>query len=218
MPPDERTVYLVRHAQSQQNVATAKLAGGNITALADLIMLGYDAPLSSEGEMQLQTAAVSLKDFAQQQGVALVAHSPYQRAVHTARAVFPAQTQRMVELPSLHERTISEYFCPWLLDARVAAVRQWLDGREEKVIALVGHGQFFKRCLGARGVQPNVAIVQTVYSAQGGFKPKEGATECRRGRPSPPDAGEVEAPDHTKNAEAQRYDLPLVFEGFGGPR
>lgn len=102
-----KTVFLVRHAQSEQNVATAKLAAGKAGALADIVALGYDAPLSKEGERQLQAAAASLKGFSAQHGIELVAHSPYQRAARTAKALF--SDRPMVELPPLHERTVSEY-------------------------------------------------------------------------------------------------------------
>ena len=63
-----------------------------------------------------------------------------------------------------------------MLDARIAEVRRWLDSREERVIALVGHGQFFKRCLKAPGVQHNVSIIESSYSAAG-FTPSSLAFE-----------------------------------------
>ena len=169
-----KTVFLVRHAQSEQNVASARFAEGDVSALVDIAMLGYDAPLSKQGEAQLREASVALDGFAAQRGIALVAHSPYQRAVQTARALFAAFPRPLVQLPSLHERTMTEYFFPWLLDQRVAQVRSWLDAREERVIALVGHGAFFARCLGASRVQPNVSIVEATYSPAAGFVARAG--------------------------------------------
>lgn len=76
-----KTVFLVRHAQSEQNVASARFSEGDVSALVDIAMLGYDAPLSKQGESQLREASVALDGFAAQRGIALVAHSPYQRAV-----------------------------------------------------------------------------------------------------------------------------------------
>ena len=162
-----KTVFLVRHAQSEQNVASARFAEGEVSAL-----IGYDAPLSKQGESQLREASVALDGFAAQRGIALVAHSPYQRAVHTARTLFAGFPQPLVQLPPLHERTMTEFFFPFLLDRRVAEVCSWLDAREERVIALVGHGAFFARCLGASRVQPNVSIVETTYSPAAGFVPR----------------------------------------------
>lgn len=167
-----KTVFLVRHAQSEQNVASARFAEGEVSALIDIASIGYDAPLSKQGESQLREASVALDGFAAQRGIALVAHSPYQRAVHTARALFAGFPQPLVQLPPLHERTMTEFFFPFLLDRRVAEVCSWLDAREERVIALVGHGAFFARCLGASRVQPNVSIVETTYSPAAGFVPR----------------------------------------------
>ena len=166
-----RVVYLVRHAQSEQNIATARLQRGDVAALADIARLGYDAPVSGEGRQQLEDARKQLDGFATSSGIELVAHSPYIRAVETAKAVFAGFTRPLVTLPPLHERTISEYFFPWLLDARIRQVRDWLEARPETVIALVGHGQFFKRCIDAPGVQPNVSIIRTKFSRSNGFVP-----------------------------------------------
>ena len=50
LTPANKTVFLVRHAQSEQNVATARLASGDVSALIDIGAIGYDAPLSRQGE------------------------------------------------------------------------------------------------------------------------------------------------------------------------
>jgi phosphohistidine phosphatase SixA len=177
--PEEKRVYLVRHAQSQQNVAVAQLYfNGDIAALGRVLRLGYDAPLSEAGTVQLQDAAEKLGanqadgGFAKERGIELVAHSPYQRAKHTAQALFPQffGTERMVELPPMHERTIPEYFFPALMEERVRQVRQWIEGRRERTLALVGHGQFFKMCMGGDRKQlRNVSIMETTYNAETGF-------------------------------------------------
>ena len=176
--PDEETkkVFLIRHAQSLQNVATAKFfINGDFQALGQLFALGYDAALSPAGTAQLEDAAKQLDaagdKFAKDNGVQLVAHSPYQRAIMTAHALFPkwVGTEKMVEVPDMHERTIPEYFFPQLMEARIRSVRSWLEGRPETAIALVGHGQFFKFCVGSPGVQPNVSIREARYDRGKGF-------------------------------------------------
>ena len=184
-----KTVFLVRHAQSEQNVASARFAEGDISALIDIAAIGYDAPLSKQGESQLREASLALDGFAAQRGIALVAHSPYQRAVHTARSLFAEFPRPLVQLPPLHERTMSEFFFPFLLDRRVAQVCSWLDAREERVIALVGHGAFFARCLGASTVQPNVSIIEATYSPAAGFVPRADDKFAYAGfsEPEPPD-------------------------------
>ena len=172
--PDVKTVYLVRHAQSEQNIATAKLERGDVGALADIVRLGYDAPCSARGKEQLAEAASKLNGFAKNQGIELVAHSPYQRAVATAKALFAGHPQPFALLPSLHERTLTEYLFPSLLHARIQKVRDWLDTRPETCIALVGHGQWFQHAVGAARVQPNVSIIRTKYSRATGFVADDG--------------------------------------------
>ena len=166
----EKVVFLVRHAQSEQNVATARLGRGDVKALGDIIRIGYDAPLSDTGRQQLETAATKLDGFATQHGIEVVVHSPYIRAVETAKTIFAGFIGKpFVELLPLHERTVPEYFFPSMLQARITQVREWLDSRPEGVVALVGHGQFFKHCINAPNVQPNVSIIRTTYSKTTGF-------------------------------------------------
>eukprot|EP00965_Chrysotila_dentata_P190513 6173934-Pleurochrysis_carterae.AAC.1 len=44
---DTRRVFLVRHAESEQNVAAHRLAArGEISALLSLLSIGFDSPLS----------------------------------------------------------------------------------------------------------------------------------------------------------------------------
>ena len=174
----EKRVYLVRHAQSLQNVAVAQFFfNGDWAALGRMLRLGHDSPISEEGAAQLKDAAIRLNTsdggFAKQQNVEIVVHSPYQRAVQTAWALFPQwiNSSRMVSLPALHERTLTEYFFPQLLEARVRQVRSWIEGRGEKTIVLVGHGQFFKTCLGLSKSQRNVSILETTYTPESGFTP-----------------------------------------------
>ena len=164
-----KTLYLIRHAQSEQNVAIARFNRGDPSALVAIACLGYDAPLSSTGEAQLQAARESLADFAAEHCVELVAHSKYVRAKTTARALFGGTERPLLMLPFLHERTLSEYLIPTLLDGRIAELRAWLDRREERVIALVGHGQFFKRALGLPRSQPNVSVMACTYTPADGF-------------------------------------------------
>ena len=144
-----KTVFLVRHAQSEQNVASARFAEGDVSALVDIAMLGYDAPLSKQGEAQLREASVALDGFAAQRGIALVAHSPYQRAVQTARALFAAFPRPLVQLPSLHERTMAEYFFPWLLDQRVAQVRATAVDRRRLAVRNEADVRFLWRLAGS---------------------------------------------------------------------
>lgn len=170
-PAESKTIYLVRHAQSEQNVATHRLhSEGDLTAAATIINLGYDAPVSDEGRKQLDLARQKLETFANSRSITLVAHSPLQRAVATAHAIFQGRVDTMVIRPEMHERTVSEWAMPFLMDRRIDELRKWISSRDEPVIALVGHGQFFKRCLGLSRVMENVEVVQCSFNVGTGFQ------------------------------------------------
>ncbi len=164
-----KTIYLVRHAQSEQNVTTHRLRGGDLRAVGSLVSLGYDAPVSEEGQQQLDTARERLANLVSEKRITLVAHSPLQRAVDTANAIFKGRGPPLVERPEMHERTVSEYFMPSLMDQRIELLREWLANRDESVIALVGHGQFFKRCLGAPRVMENIEVIECSFNSVTGF-------------------------------------------------
>ena len=67
-------------------------------------------------------------------------------------------------------------------------VSDWLDSRDESCIALVGHGQFFKRALRLDDVQPNVSIIRATYSRREGFvvQPEGGMAFPGFAEPAPP--------------------------------
>jgi broad specificity phosphatase PhoE len=87
-----KTIYLVRHAQSEQNVTTHRLQRGDILAVGSLVSLGYDAPVSKEGQEQLGAARERLASLVRDKGIALVAHShpaSSPNAATRARAIRP---------------------------------------------------------------------------------------------------------------------------------
>ena len=172
-PAPTKILYLVRHAQSEQNVATERLRNGDAAALVTIATnfasVGYDAPVSEAGKGQLEAARKDLEGLVDQKNIALVVHSPLQRARDTALAVFEGRGAPLLELPQMHERTVSEYMLPSLIDQRIEDVVTWLASREERVIALVGHGQFFKRCLGSGRVQQNVEVIESGFNISTGF-------------------------------------------------
>ena len=175
MELERKRVFLVRHAQSEANVASARLENGEVSALWPFLTVGSDAPLSDMGRQQLAAARAQLvaSRFVEERGVQLVAHSPLVRAEQTARQLFgdcgPSLTPPFVELPFIYERTPSEWASITGLDARIEQLRAWLAARDESVIVLVGHGQFFKRCLHRGFVQANVSILECSFSARDGF-------------------------------------------------
>ena len=84
---EERKVFMVRHAQSEANVASARLGAGEVSAIWPFLTMGSDAPISDMGRQQLAAAQAQLVGFIEERGVQLIAHSPLVRAQQTARAL-----------------------------------------------------------------------------------------------------------------------------------
>ena len=107
-----KTVYFIRHAESEQNVAMRRLKRGEMKVLFWLAYIGVAAPLSAYGRTQLEGAPAKLAaaGFGQ---IELVAHSPYMRARQTAAELFrepPFSAIPQIELEWLHERTVTVPF------------------------------------------------------------------------------------------------------------
>ena len=205
---------MVRHAQSEANVASARLGAGEVSAIWPFLTMGADAPLSDMGRQQLAAAQAQLIGFIEDRGVQLIAHSPLVRAQQTAHALFSGCGAPFVELPfvrvtppsgegtchalpvlpcpalpcpalpfhlpgqpagsfatgaQIYERTTSEWASIAGMDSRIEQLRSWLAERDETVIVIVGHGQFFKRCLNRGFVQANVSVLECSFSAHSGF-------------------------------------------------
>jgi len=160
---------MVRHAQSEANVASARLGAGEVSAIWPFLTMGADAPLSDMGRQQLAAAQAQLIGFIEDRGVQLIAHSPLVRAQQTAHALFSGCGAPFVELPFIYERTTSEWASIAGMDSRIEQLRSWLAERDETVIVIVGHGQFFKRCLNRGFVQANVSVLECSFSAHSGF-------------------------------------------------
>ena len=90
---------MVRHAQSEANVASARLGAGEVSAIWPFLTMGADAPLSDMGRQQLAAAQAQLVGFIEDRGVQLIAHSPLVRAQQTAHALFSDCGAPFVELP-----------------------------------------------------------------------------------------------------------------------
>lgn len=96
---EESKVFMVRHAQSEANVASARLGAGEVSAIWPFLTMGADAPLSDMGRQQLAAAQAQLVGFIEDRGVQLIAHSPLVRAQQTAHALFSDCGAPFVELP-----------------------------------------------------------------------------------------------------------------------
>ena len=69
------------------------------------------------------------------------------------------------------------------LDKRIALFEEWIEGREEDPIVVVGHSVYFKRMLRLPGVFANCDVWELKYSLDGKVseKPKPSPSEFGRG-------------------------------------
>lgn len=184
--PNEKVVYLVRHAESMENVR-ARAADQTLAQVmscrapsflgfrhsVELLFTGLDAHLSPTGEQQLLDVAEQLvaADFVAQTGVELVVHSTRRRAVRTAEELFGGSELPFIPMEDIVERTPFECMYPQPFRERMERFCTWLSGRPESRIVVVGHGQFFRQLQLRAGVPEvfrNVEIRRCMYNAQTG--------------------------------------------------
>ena len=167
-----KEVYLIRHGQSEANVAL-DLDNPNFY---------YDAKLTSLGKKQAQDTQKKLKNI----DFDLMLCSPLTRALQTFSLIFPNLLQDAVILPFIREHCLCSsevgrqpsilqkefpdfYFDKlkkfWWnndipinekkiifesmedLDKRVLIFKNWIKKRQEKRIAVVSHGTFISRII-----------------------------------------------------------------------
>lgn len=158
----EKTVFVVRHAESLQNVAMRRVAHCDCTALPSLCILGQDPGLSAAGSAQLEAAAAGARALAATRRIELVAHSPLVRARQTAERLFGDGDAPLVEVSESYELTVGEALCCCGsgMHTRVEAVERWLLRRPERTIALVAHEMFLQRALRRSARIPNVGFIE----------------------------------------------------------
>ena len=173
--PSSKTVYLIRHAESEENRRIASLSrcfrslaklslpsSADVTASTELLNVyaQVDSNVSEIGKKQIAEMGDKLKqaDFITSTGIQLVAHSPLLRARQTSEGMLgcvapdikSVPVDRVVEVDLLAEKTPQEWtpLCYGGFIQRIANFEQWLGEQPEKAVAIVGHSQYFKTMLG----------------------------------------------------------------------
>ena len=171
----EKTVYLIRHAESEENRRIGSLkntfkslgrlklpSGSDVKAIGELLNIPaqIDSNVSEKGKDQISFMRKQLDeaDFLVAKEIKLVAHSPLIRARETSEGMLgcsdPDQkadsVDRVVELDLLKEMTPQEWMPMYRkhFKKRVEALEEWLSEQDEQNIALVGHSEYFKAMLG----------------------------------------------------------------------
>lgn len=184
----EKEVFLIRHAESMENVRVRALGKvmyrlkrfrlpncSDVCSAVLLLRFEANAPLSKEGMRQLQDVKGQLRHdvMLDKAHLELVAHSPLERAAQTCKTLFGDCPAPKVELSDLLERSPCEYLRGGnSFPQRVKRFRAWLAARPETRIAVVGHGQFFRKLLAGScsdGRMSNAEVRRCRFSAERGF-------------------------------------------------
>jgi broad specificity phosphatase PhoE len=179
--PSVKTIYLIRHAESEENRRMALLqtifvgfvSRGSIPSSQDVatasslwnISAQVDSDVSDEGREQIAQLATNWE----QTGVdiPLVVHSPLRRAKMTCNGMLDklVTVPKVVELECLTEKTPLEWIPGFFykLEDRIDQLQVWLKNQEESKIAIVGHSQYFKTMLGLDFKFGNCDVWQVNY-------------------------------------------------------
>ena len=152
-----KTIILVRHAESTNNVAKQTLkrtrrlerwpVGNEWQQLRSLLSFPMDTPLSSNSDAMLQWQRKAMCASAEQQWraqVQVVLHSPLQRARRTAEGLFGGGSLELIEVSGIYEKSLAEHAGLRSLRQRTTSFTAALLERPEECIAVVGHSAFFR--------------------------------------------------------------------------
>jgi broad specificity phosphatase PhoE len=170
-PTVTKTLFLIRHAESQENRRMASL--GNVAAslskfslpsyddvASSMEMLHFIAQIDSDvsvtGQRQIEhmQRVLQAANFVETSGIQVVVHSPLLRAKQTAAGMLPLATEyaqriTVVEDARLVEKTPTEWI-PGNYASFLQRIEDYKDhvlALPEKRLAIVGHSQFFKAML-----------------------------------------------------------------------
>ena len=175
---NKKTLILIRHAQSEENVKVIELIEGLqrmrhfqspgwqwLRSTCSLLQLTIDSLLSPLGEQQILDMHRILEEnnFWSQLQPDLIVCSPLIRAIETCEGVLPVDRTGLVDvtiLPDLEEATPYEHVFSHTLLQRIERFKQWLSLRTEQTIVVVGHSQYFKKMLDRASLMRNCDVWQ----------------------------------------------------------
>lgn len=176
-----KTLILVRHAQSVENVKVIELCDGiarikkgkfptwrQISSTFSLLKLTRDSLVSDLGKRQINDMHIILKEenFWSRK-IDLVICSPLTRAKDTCNGILPTDRGdlKVQILDDLEEATIYEHVFSRTLLERIERFKQWLVNTDEETIVIVGHSQYFKKMLGLKTLMRNCDVWQCDFNS-----------------------------------------------------
>jgi len=174
----KKIIYLIRHAESEENVKMHGLqevgtsllerrmpTSENMTKSMRFIYSGAtgvtNSDLSPQGKKQIKELSQLLESDSQKNmrsvinDVDLIGHSPLIRAKDTCYGAFGLDKndwhENVVELVCLEETTVWETLVQGrknTVHKRIEELEAWIESQSEATIALVGHSEYFMIMLG----------------------------------------------------------------------
>ena len=186
-PSAAKTVILIRHAESEENVAIersmkalGRLSKGRFPSMEQLIGIQNvvfrshaNCALSKLGCEQANDVRLILANqrFWDTLGDYYIACSPLKRARQTLELIHPNISRvldRVRLLDTLREATAYESTVnPSELDTRIAEFETWLLCCPAPTVVVVGHSLFFMRMLSKNGVLRNADVMRVTLSPGG---------------------------------------------------
>ena len=178
-----KTIVLIRHAQSTENVKVIRACEcltrlGNLlpptcdqfTSTLSLLSLTIDSAVSVVGKSQIADmhAILEREKFWSQHNFDLVLCSPLTRARETCAGMLPGlgDDKNVMILDDLEEATPFEHVFSATLIERIERFKVWLGGRKEQNIAIFGHSQYFKKMLGLSTLMRNCDVWQCSFTSR----------------------------------------------------
>jgi broad specificity phosphatase PhoE len=184
--PKGKTVVLIRHSQSNENVKVVRMFEGlnrlrnlkpptlqQIGSTLSIASLTVDSLVSPLGRRQILDMHMILRDqkFWERQKFDLILCSPLIRAQETCEGLLPEKREGIVVMTraDLEEATPFEHVFSGGLVTRIEHFKRWLATRKEEKILIIGHSQYFKRMLGQTSLMRNCDVWQCNFATDSGI-------------------------------------------------
>ena len=175
--PRSKTLLLIRHAQSEENVkvhnvceGVMNLRNGSLPSLKSLkslvgllTLVESNPPLSKLGTRQIKDMNMVLMDaeFWTRFRPDIVVCSPLTRARETCQGILPLHHSPPLTIEvmaDLEEASPYEHVFSKTLMERIERFKEWLLRCEHETIVVVGHSQYFKKMLDQKTLMRNVDV------------------------------------------------------------
>eukprot|EP01006_Ploeotia_vitrea_P013398 TRINITY_DN35090_c0_g1_i1.p2 TRINITY_DN35090_c0_g1~~TRINITY_DN35090_c0_g1_i1.p2 ORF type:complete len:218 (+),score=20.23 TRINITY_DN35090_c0_g1_i1:163-816(+) len=181
-----KTIFIMRHAESANNEAKRNAVGAwnsvkslkwpssdQWSGVRYCVRVNMNSPLSVTGQGQVDAARnwMNETDFLGTNKIDLIVHSCYDRARDTALGSLKEQMTKhseipVVELALIREQTLPEIFWMANIQDRINQFGEWLNGRQEQNVLVVGHSHFWRTMLGRTERIANAGVWKAAFDGK----------------------------------------------------